>query len=104
MIVSLQRKTKAQPGGETTARRIWEVLHWSAESGEFPAFSSRQLELIYPIWTVDMSSLTRNIKLVTTTEDLLWTYADTPNNFPLLPLTATASSNKGETRTFNIMR
>ena len=51
-----------------------------------------------------MSSLTRNIKLVTTTEDLLWTYADTPNNFPLLPLTATASSNKGETRTFNIMR
>ena len=56
-----------------------------------------------PTWTVDMSSLNRDIKLFTTTEDLLWAYADTPNNFPMLPLTATAASSKGETRTFNII-
>ena len=73
---------------------VWEIVNISVDTVvPYP-----------PTWKVKaLSPLQRRIKFLAVDDTLVWTYANTPNEFHMEPLTVTATNDDDNTRTFSVI-
>ena len=73
---------------------VWEITNISADT----------TVLYSSTWKVKaLSHLQQRIKLLAVDDMLVWTYANTPNEYHMELLTVTATNDEGNTRTFQLI-